>query len=140
VQDQEQEQEHDRACISVGRWIARTLRSRKSCRRCAVKERRSSKRAKVDLLLNKYINGFPHACRVLDLSMGGMLVRRINEPEATNDSFPLELGLPGDKDPMWIWSRPIWTQGKRQAIRFVALDPEDRARLATYLGAVRRAA
>jgi hypothetical protein len=105
-----------------------------------VKERRSSKRETVDLLLNKYIAGFPHACRVLDISMGGMLVRRINEPEASNDSFSLQLGLPGDKDPMWIWSRPIWTKGSRQAVRFVAMDPQDRARLALYLGAVRKAA
>ena len=92
------------------------------------------------MLLNKYIDGFPHACRVLDISMGGMLVRRINEPETRTESCSLQLGLPGARDPMWIWSRPIWTRGNRQALRFVAMDPEDRARLATYLGAVRKAA
>jgi hypothetical protein len=94
----------------------------------------------VDLLLNKFIDGFPHACRVLDISMGGMLVRRIHEPDTKRDNYPLELGLPGMEGTMWIWSRPLWTKGQRQALRFVAMDPADRARLARYLGNVRRAA
>jgi hypothetical protein len=76
---------------------------------------------------------------VLDLSMGGMLVRRIHEPQVERDSYPLELGLPGAAEPLWIWSRPIWSDDKRQALRFVAMEPNDRARLARYLGGVRRA-
>ena len=105
-----------------------------------MKERRSSKRARVDLLLNKYVDGFPHTCRVLDISMGGMLVRRIHEPELERDSYPLELALPGQQETMWIWSRPIWTRGKRQALRFVSMDAADRARLARFLGRLARAA
>ena len=105
-----------------------------------MKERRSSKRARVDLLVNKHIDGFPHACRVLDISMGGALVRRISEPDAPCEGYALEVGLPGDDKTMWIWSRPIWTRGARQALRFVAMDPNDRARLARYLGNVKRAA
>ena len=104
-----------------------------------MRERRSSRRAGVNILLNKFIDGFPHACRALDLSMGGVLVKRIHEPQAERDFFPLQLGLPG-QDPIWIWSRAVWTQGSCQALRFVSMDAEDRARLAVYLGTVKRAA
>ena len=105
-----------------------------------MKERRSSKRARVDLLFNKFIDGYPYTCRVLDLGMGGMLVRRINERDPNSKRYPLELALPGFDDPLWIWSRPVWSEGDRQALRFVAMDADDRAHLATYLGTLRRAA
>ncbi|MBI5531692.1 MAG: PilZ domain-containing protein [Deltaproteobacteria bacterium] len=105
-----------------------------------MKERRSSKRARVDLLFNKFIDGYPYTCHVLDLGMGGMRVRRINERDTRSKRYPLELVLPGFEDAIWIWSRPVWNQGDQQALRFVAMDANDRAHLATYLGTLRKAA
>jgi hypothetical protein len=104
-----------------------------------VKERRSSRRAKVDLLFNKFIDGYPYTCDVLDLGMGGMLVRRIHERDTDSKRYPLELVLPGFDDTVWIWSRPVWSLGDRQALRFIAMDADDRADLATYLGSLPRA-
>ncbi len=103
------------------------------------RDRRSSRRAGVEILLNKYIDGYPHTCRAIDLSMGGVLVNRIHEPQLDREFYSLQLGLPGE-DPIWVWSRPVWTKGSRQALRFVSMEAGDRARLARYLGTVKRAA
>jgi hypothetical protein len=108
--------------------------------RCKLKERRSSKRASVDLLFNKFIDGVPYTCQVRDIGMGGMLTRKINEWDPSSERYPLELALPGCEDSIWIWSRPVWSWGNNEALRFVAMDADDRAHLATYLGSLRQAA
>ena len=58
-------------------------------------DQRREKRAPVDLMLNKYINGEPHLCRAVNLSRGGMLLRKIFEPDVTHHSVMLEFQLPG---------------------------------------------
>jgi hypothetical protein len=105
-----------------------------------VKERRTAKRAGVEILLNKYIDGFPYACRALDLSMGGILVRRIHEPSLRREAYPLEIGVPGAETPIWIWTRPVWTRGARQALRFMGMTAQDRNALQQYVHALRPAA
>jgi hypothetical protein len=37
---------------------------------------------------------------------------------------------------MWLWARPVWTEASRTALRFVGLDPLDRATLARYATAL----
>jgi hypothetical protein len=103
-------------------------------------DRRSSTRRRVDILLNKHLDGFPYACRVLDISSGGMLLRRIHEPDVEHESCTLELGLPGSEQSLWIWARPVWTKGRRQAMRFLGVDPRDKAVLDEFLEAQDRAA
>lgn len=105
-----------------------------------MQERRHAHRAPVNTLVNKYIDGFPYVCEALDLSAGGMLIRRIWEPERDKDFFPLELALPNARAGMWIWTRTVWTRGETQALRFVWMDEADRGLLSNYLDSVRKAA
>jgi len=94
----------------------------------------------VNTLVNKYIDGFPYACEALDLSAGGLLIRRIWEPDKARDFYSLELGLPNASDGLWIWARTVWADGETQALRFVWMDEADRGLLNQYLESAQQAA
>ena len=96
-------------------------------------ERRQSPRTRVDLLFNKYIDGYPHLCRTIDVSTGGLLLERVSEPAIDREFYPVEIGLLDPKADMverlWIWAKQVWTDGERQALEFVDLEERDRTKL-----------
>jgi hypothetical protein len=103
-------------------------------------ERRSNPRAHLGtIFLNKYIDGFPHLVKLVDVSAGGMLVRKVHEPQIDRDFFTVELGVPGRSERMWLWTRRVWENGKVTALRFVGIDPIDRARLTKLVRDAREA-
>ena len=57
----------------------------------------------------------------------------MHEPDVVCDFCSLELQIPGSDERMWLWARSVWTHGGRQALRFVGIDPADRARIATLV-------
>lgn len=79
--------------------------------------------------MNKHIDGLPYLAAVLDLSPGGMMVRKIAEPTLGRSFFAVELGIPWTDERFWIWSRCVREWGDRQAIRFSGLTAEETARL-----------
>lgn len=83
------------------------------------------------IFANKFIDGIPHTVEILDVSAGGLRVRKILEPETTSETFPLELCLFGHR--FFAWTRRVWSSGDREALRIVAADPLDRARLRKFL-------
>lgn len=104
-------------------------------------ERRRMARARFGrMLFNKYVDGFPHTAELLDLSATGMLVRKIHEPQVTRDFFSLELGVPGSTERMWLWARRVWSEGDKEALRFVGIDPMDRVRLVRMVDRALKAA
>jgi hypothetical protein len=58
-------------------------------------DRRSAPRTPAHLYFNKYIDGVPHLCEALEISMTGMLVRRVHEPDEDLACYAVEIGLPG---------------------------------------------
>lgn len=100
-------------------------------------ERRSSRRSRVGLFCNQYIDGFPYLGEALELSMSGALVRRVLAPEVDRASYALELSQPG-AEPLWVCATPVWRHGPFEAVRFVAQGLSDRLRLANLLGAYAR--
>lgn len=97
-------------------------------------ERRNSKRTRVDLMINKYIDGYPYACRAVDISDGGVLIETIHEPRHRNTYYPVEIAVAGAADRVWVWTRQVRVKGRKQALRFVAMDAFDRAMLEQYVG------
>ena len=85
------------------------------------------------LLFNKYIDGFPHVAELLDLSEGGMRIRRIHEPEGASQCFAIEFEVPGTRKRIWLWTRQVWANAEQQALRFVGITGEDRAALAAIV-------
>jgi hypothetical protein len=101
-------------------------------------DRRQSPRKRVDLLFNKYIDGYPHLCRTIDVSESGLLLERVNEPQVTRDFYPVEIGLmevPAEGEEgstperVWLWAKQVWTDGARQALTFIGVEDRDRAKL-----------
>lgn len=99
------------------------------------KDRRSDGRARfAGTYANKYIDGVPHAVELLDVSASGFSIRRILEPESATETYPLEVSVGGVT--FWAWTRRVWRDGNREALRIVSADAIDRARLRKFLGGV----
>ncbi len=80
---------------------------------------------------NKFIEGVPHTVQVLDVSEGGVRIRRIFEPETAGESFPLELWI--GESAVWTWTKRIWRWGPWEALAIVSADALDRARFRKLL-------
>jgi hypothetical protein len=53
--------------------------------------RRKSQRAKVDLLVNRFLDGHPYLCRVTDISPSGLRLVPILEPKGEHRFMGLQL-------------------------------------------------
>jgi hypothetical protein len=67
-------------------------------------DQRQTQRKSVNIVLNKYIHGQPHLCCAVNLSRGGMLLRKVFEPNIRHETVVLEFQLPGS-------SRVLRTEG-----------------------------
>lgn len=96
-------------------------------------ERRLDRRTNVDLFVNKYVDGYPYLCSALDISWSGIRLETAFGPELHREFYPIELGLPESDRAIWVWTRPVWTAKRQQALRFVGMDAPDSRTLARYL-------
>ena len=98
-------------------------------------ERRHDQRRSFDVFFNKFLDGHPYLCRAVDLSQTGLLCEVFTQPETLHDAFPIELELPGIARRLWVWGHKVRKAGKREAIRFASLHPDDRIALDRFLKA-----
>jgi hypothetical protein len=100
-------------------------------------ERRTARRKPVRLFCNQYIDGSPILGEAWEISMTGVLVRRVNGPDLDRACYAIEIGHPTEPLPrLWLCASPVWRQGEFEALRFVGLAPQDRLQLAHLLGRV----
>lgn len=106
-------------------------------------ERRAAPRTEAHVYFNKYIDGHPYLCEAVELSASGMLVRRVNEPDAPRACYAVELAA-GPLDPgqerIWLCASPVWSAGGLEALQFVAQSERDRELLAGLMATVSAAA
>ncbi|MES1205279.1 MAG: PilZ domain-containing protein [Pseudomonadota bacterium] len=57
--------------------------------------RRTSQRAKVDLLINRFLDGHPYVCRMTDISSTGLRLIPLLEPTSAPRYMGLQFQLPG---------------------------------------------
>src|SRR5262249_8277239 len=82
--------------LDLGRHLPHpTCRTNTYCRLSMFEEHRRTRRAPLNILLNKYIEGEPHVCRAVNLSSGGMLVYKVFEPDMATEEVSIEFQLPG---------------------------------------------
>lgn len=98
-------------------------------------EKRSERRMAVDIVLNKYINGEPHLCRAVNLSRGGMLLRKIFEPDVTHHSVMLEFQLPGFPEVIRAEGVALMESPRARAVgvRFTRMSPGAIEQIERYL-------
>lgn len=106
-------------------------------------EKRSERRVAVDIVLNKYINGEPHLCRAVNLSRGGMMLRKIFEPNILHHSVMLEFQLPGCHDVIRAEGVALMAspEARSVGVRFTRMAPEALEQIDRFLsdGAADRA-
>jgi c-di-GMP-binding flagellar brake protein YcgR len=99
-------------------------------------ERRRGLRVPVDTWVNRYVDGEPFLCRAEDISLGGILLHRLIEPEVPEqEEVGLEFELPDSGDLVTATGvamrRP--DDPRKVAVRFCYLSPQNASRIARYL-------
>lgn len=94
-------------------------------------------RTPLDIVLNKYIRGQPHLCRAVNLSRGGMLLRKVFEPDVAHDAVTLEFQLPGSDEVLRAEGVALMDGKEARAVgvRFTQMSAAAASALELYLGA-----
>jgi hypothetical protein len=61
-------------------------------------DRREDRRRSVDLLVNRFLDGYPYLCRATDISRRGIRIMPLLEPGAAPRYMGLQFQLPGSAD------------------------------------------
>jgi hypothetical protein len=99
-------------------------------------ERRLGLRGLVDLPVIQHVDGFPHECRVVDISSRGLVVQRTKTLVSRRSRLFYWLELPILDDAgrrIHALARPVWTHGALQAMRYVAVNEVDQLEIAELL-------
>jgi hypothetical protein len=100
-----------------------------------IRDQRRSRRVPLPVLLNKYIEGEPHTCRAVNISLGGMLLYRLFEPAVPHSEVSVEFQLPGSPRILRADGVALNDDGGRgaHAVRFTSIALEDQELIARYL-------
>ena len=104
---------------------------------------RTTERAHLDLYVNKIIGDEPHLTRVRDISMGGVYLYKLLEPELRAGQFGLEIKLPNCDDVIWAVGEVVREEttalAEGVAVRFVRIAEHDRELIKSYVDSTRHA-
>jgi hypothetical protein len=103
-------------------------------------ERRFGMRGQVDMPVIQYVDGYPHECRVIDISPRGLVLQRSKKlaQRPARFTYWIELLLEGGERRIHVVARPVWTSGRFQAMRYVEVNEADRLEIAELLDRVHR--
>lgn len=98
-------------------------------------ERRTNRRAPLDILANRFLDGYPYLCRATDISRRGMKLHRFNEPDATSRFVGLQFQLPGSEEIITASGEVVFRDDDEKAvgIRFTHLSTSAAAAIERYL-------
>jgi hypothetical protein len=98
-------------------------------------DRRTDRRAPIDVFANRFLDGYPYLCRASDISRHGMRLLRFNEPEARNRYVGLQFQLPGSSEILTASGEVVSRDDARRTIgvRFTHLPPAAAAAIDRFL-------
>jgi PilZ domain-containing protein len=98
-------------------------------------DRRSNDRVSVDLLVNRFLNGYPYMCRATDISRSGMRIVPMLEPTEAPKFMGLQFQLPGIPEVITASGEAVFTADERTAvgIRFTRVPSESAALIDRFL-------
>jgi hypothetical protein len=70
----------------------------------------------VDLLANRFLDGYPHLCKVVDISRGGMRLVPVSAPAVTAAAQALQFQLPGSDEVLTASAETVSVAGPRGAV------------------------
>ena len=98
-------------------------------------DRRYNKRVEVDLLINRFLNGQPYLCRMVDISRTGIRLAPMIEPDG--DLAPRYMGLqfqlPDRNDVLTASGVTITRDDKTVGVRFTSLPPDSAWAIESFL-------
>ena len=100
-------------------------------------DRRTNDRKPVDVLINRFLNGYPYMCRATDISRSGMRIVPMLEPTEAPRFMGLQFQLPGIDHVITASGEAVFVAGERGAvgIRFTKLPSESAALIGRFLAA-----
>ena len=99
-------------------------------------DRRDSQRQKVDLLINRFLNGQPYMCRMTDISRSGLRIVPILEPKGAPRFMGLQFQLPGASEVITASGEAVAENtdaGGAVGVRFTSLPPASASIIAEFL-------
>lgn len=108
---------------------------RRRTRRQRASNRRSHERVPVDFFMNRFLNGQPYMCRVVDISRTGARLVPIIEPDARRapKQMGLQFQLPDRDDILTAMGEAITSEGRTVGVRFTNLPPDAAWALESFL-------
>ena len=98
-------------------------------------DRRSSRRVPLDVLANRFLDGYPYLCRATDISRHGIRVWRFTEPRSGSRFVGLQFQLPGSDEVITASGEIVSSDDAERAvgIRFTQLTPNAAAAIERFL-------
>jgi hypothetical protein len=108
---------------------------RRRTRRTKAADRRDHKRVGVDLYINRFLNGQPYMCRMVDISRTGIRLAPMIEPDGNlAPSFMgLQFQLPDRNDVLTASGVAITRDQKTVGVRFTSLPPDSAWAIESFL-------
>jgi hypothetical protein len=105
-------------------------------------DRRHQRRAKIDLFVNRFLNGHPYMCRMTDISATGARIIPIIEPRIwpAPSHMGLQFQLPGRDEIVTasgvaVSGNPGQSTGRSFGIRFTNMSPDSASAIAAFMNA-----
>jgi c-di-GMP-binding flagellar brake protein YcgR len=103
-------------------------------------DRRRHRRASLDVLANRFLDGYPYLCRTTDISSEGLRLRRFQEPDAKAPVrfVGLQFQLPGSSEILTASGEVVFNDEDARAIslRFTQLSPATAAAIDGFVHGV----
>jgi PilZ domain len=89
-------------------------------------DRRYHRRVSVDLFMNRFLDGQPYLCRMVDMSRTGARLLRTIEPDGGRapQLMGLQFQIPGREEIFTASGETVSRQGRTVGIRFTNLPPD----------------
>lgn len=100
-------------------------------------DRRADARRDIDVLMNRYLNGYPYLCRASDISRTGMRIHPISGGTSATRFVGLQFQLPGCSDVITASGEVVtgWRQGGPCGVRFTRMPAVSAERIGRFLAA-----
>jgi hypothetical protein len=98
-------------------------------------DRRYNKRVKVDMFINRFLNGLPYMCRMVDISRTGIRLAPMLEPGGSTPPqyMGLQFQLPDRTDVLTASGVTITRDDKTVGVRFTSLPPDSAWAIESFL-------
>jgi hypothetical protein len=98
-------------------------------------DRRYNKRVKVDMFINRFLNGLPYMCRMVDISRTGIRLAPMLEPDVSTapQYMGLQFQLPDRNDVLTASGTAITRDDGTVGVRFTSLPPDSAWAIESFL-------